>query len=157
MNKQRIALFITTVAGIGYVPVAPGTFGSIAALAAGWLLLAQSGWPAWTLAVAAILLTPIASWACGVVESNLGIEDPGFIVIDEVVGQWLALALVRPDRPLDWLVGLALFRLFDIWKPGPIRNLEKIPNGWGVVADDFAAGACAMMTFAVIRALEGGF
>ena len=157
MSRQRFALLVGTVAGIGYAPVAPGTFGSLAGLGFAWVLLSQTGWPAWTLAVAAILLTPIASWACGVVERDLGIEDPGFIVIDEFVGQWLALALVRPDQPLDWFIGLALFRLFDVWKPGPIRSLEEIPNGWGVVADDLAAGGCAMMTFAAIRALDGGF
>lgn len=157
MSRQRFALLVGTVAGIGYAPVAPGTFGSLAGLGFAWVLLSQTGWPACTLAVAAILLTPIASWACGVVERDLGIEDPGFIVIDEFVGQWLALALVRPDQPLDWFIGLALFRLFDVWKPGPIRSLEEIPNGWGVVADDLAAGGCAMMTFAAIRALDGGF
>jgi phosphatidylglycerophosphatase A len=157
MSRQRLALFVATVAGVGYVPVAPGTFGSLAGLGAAWLLLSQTGWPAWSLAIGALLLTPIASWACGVVEKDLGVEDPGLIVIDEVVGQWLALALIRPERPLDWFIGLTLFRVFDVWKPGPIRSLEKIPNGWGVVADDFAAGACAMMTFAVIRALDGGF
>lgn len=157
MTKRRLALLLTTVAGVGYAPVAPGTFGSLAGLALAWPVLHFTGWPVWTLAVAAVLLTPIASLACGVVERDLGSEDPGFIVIDEVIGQWLTLAAIRPDRPWDWFVALALFRLFDVLKPWPIRRLEKIPNGWGVVADDFAAGACGMMTVAVIRVFDGGF
>jgi phosphatidylglycerophosphatase A len=157
MTKRRLALLFTTLFGVGYAPVAPGTFGSIAGLAMAWVLLWQTGWPAWSLAVAAVLLTPIAALACGVIERELGAEDPGFIVIDEVVGQWLALAAIRPERPLDWLGALALFRVFDVLKPWPIRRLEKLPNGWGVVADDFAAGGCAMMTIALVRAFEGAF
>ena len=157
MTKRRLALLFTTVFGVGYAPVAPGTFGSVAGLGMAWILLQQTGWPAWSLAVLAVLLTPIASLACGVVEREIGSEDPGFIVIDEVVGQWLTLAAIRPERPLDWLGALALFRIFDVLKPWPIRRLEKIPNGWGVVADDLAAGACGMMTIAAIRAFEGAF
>ncbi len=157
MTKRRLALLFTTVFGVGYAPVAPGTFGSIAGLAMAWVLLDQTGWSPWSLAVAAVVLTPIASLACGVVERELKVEDPGIIVIDEVVGQWLTLAAIRPERPLDWLGALALFRVFDVLKPWPIRRLEKIPNGWGVVADDFAAGACGMMTIVMIRAFEGAF
>lgn len=157
MTKRRLALLFTTVFGVGYAPVAPGTFGSIAGMALAWVVLQQTAWPAWSLAVAAVALTPLAALACGVVEREIGAEDPGFIVIDEVVGQWLTLAAIRPERPLDWLGALALFRVFDVLKPWPIRRLEKIPNGWGVVADDFAAGACGMMTIAMIRAFEGAF
>ena len=71
MTKRRLALLFTTVFGVGHAPVAPGTFGSIAGLAMAWVLLQQTGWPAWSLAVAAVLLTPIASLACGVVERDL--------------------------------------------------------------------------------------
>lgn len=157
MTKRRLALLFTTVFGVGYAPVAPGTFGSIAGMALAWVVLQQTAWPAWSLAGAAVVLTPLASLACGVVEREIGVEDPGFIVIDEVVGQWLTLAAIRPERPWDWLGALALFRVIDVLKPWPIRRLEKIPNGWGVVADDFAAGACGMMTIAIIRAVEGAF
>ncbi len=157
MIKRRLALLLATVFGVGYAPIAPGTFGSIAGLGIAWVLLQQTGWPVWSLAVAAGLLTPIASLACGVVERRTGAEDPGFIVIDEVLGQWLTLAAIRPEESLDWLGAFALFRVFDVLKPWPIRRLEKIPNGWGVVADDLAAGACGMMTIAVIRAFEGAF
>jgi phosphatidylglycerophosphatase A len=157
MIKRRLALLFTTVFGVGYVPVAPGTFGSIAGLAMAWVLLEQTGWSPWSLGVAAVVLTPIASLACGALEREFSIEDPGFMVIDEVVGQWLTLAAIRPERPLDWLGALALFRIFDILKPWPIRLLEKLPHGWGVVADDFAAGACGMMTIALIRVADGSF
>jgi phosphatidylglycerophosphatase A len=157
MTKRRLALLFTTVFGVGYAPVAPGTVGSMAGLAAAWILLQQTGWSAWTLAIAAVVLTPIASLACGVIERDIGSEDPQFIVIDEVIGQWLTLAAIRPERPLDWLGALVLFRILDVLKPGPIRRLEKLPNGWGVVADDFAAGACGMMTFALVRVFDGTF
>ena len=74
--------------------------------------------------------------------------------MDEAVGVWLALGAVRVDRLLDWLLAIALFRLFDIAKPWPIRRLEQLPGGWGVVADDAAAGLCAMMSLGLIRWLQ---
>ena len=73
--------------------------------------------------------------------------------MDEVVGQWLALALIDPSRWADWVAAVTLFRIFDIVKPPPLRRLEKLPNGWGVVADDAAAGLYAMMAFALFSSL----
>jgi phosphatidylglycerophosphatase A len=94
-------------------------------------------------AVAACLVTLIGIPAAGIVARESGREDPGFVVVDEVAGQWIALIGVRPD----WahaLLALALFRLFDIWKPWPVRRLEQLPGGWGIMLDDVAAGALAL-------------
>jgi phosphatidylglycerophosphatase A len=78
------------------------------------------------------------------VAREAGREDPGFVVIDEVAGQWIALIAVRPD----WrhaVFALLLFRLFDIWKPWPIRKLEALPGGMGIMLDDVAAGVLALV------------
>jgi phosphatidylglycerophosphatase A len=78
------------------------------------------------------------------VAREAGREDPGFVVVDEVAGQWIALIALRPD----WrhaLLGLLLFRLFDIWKPWPVRRLEELPEGTGIMLDDVAAGVLALV------------
>ncbi len=155
MSSRRLALALATWAGVGYSPVAPGTVGSIAAAFVAWLALDATSWPSWSLAVLAMALLGPAVWSAHVAEQTSGREDPGFIVVDEVVGQWLALALIDPARWSDWIAAVALFRVFDIVKPPPLRRLEKLPNGWGVIADDAAAGLYAMMTFALVRSLAG--
>ena len=84
-------------------------------------------------------LTAIGIPAATLVAHESGREDPGHVVIDEVAGQRLTLAVCRPDWP-HALLALALFRLFDITKPWPIRKLEALPGGWGIMLDDLAAG-----------------
>jgi phosphatidylglycerophosphatase A len=94
-------------------------------------------------AVAACVVTAVGIPAAGIVARESGREDPGFVVVDEVAGQWIALIGVRAD----WqhaLLALALFRLFDIWKPWPVRLLERLPGGWGIMLDDVAAGVLAL-------------
>jgi phosphatidylglycerophosphatase A len=94
-------------------------------------------------AVAALAATAIGIPAATIVARESGREDPGFVVVDEVAGQWIALIGVRAD----WahaLLALALFRLFDIWKPWPVRLLERLPEGTGIMLDDVAAGALAL-------------
>ncbi len=157
MNNRRLALALASWAGAGYFPVAPGTVGSIAAAVVAWALLSVTGWPAWTLAGLAVALCPAAAWASRIAEESCGREDPGFIVVDEVVGQWLSLALIDPSNWKHWVAAVALFRVFDITKPPPLRRLEKLPRGWGVVADDAAAGLYAMMTFALANSLAAPF
>ena len=81
-------------------------------------------------------------WAAGVMETATGSHDPSEIVIDEVAGMWIALIGI----PITWpgmVAAFLLFRLFDIWKPGPIDRLQNLPGGWGVMMDDVAAGALA--------------
>ncbi len=137
--------------GCGCFPVAPGSAGSAGALLTAWLLVTASGIPAWIFAPAALLSIPPAIWAANKVEESLGVGDPQIVVIDEVVGQWLALAPVAASNWRHWLCALLLFRLFDIAKPFGIRRLEKIGGGRGVVADDVAAGVCAMIGMLAIR------
>jgi phosphatidylglycerophosphatase A len=94
-------------------------------------------------ALAAVAATLIGIPAATIVARESGREDPGFVVIDEVAGQWIALIAVRPD----WrhaVLALVLFRLFDIWKPWPIRRLEQLPEGTGIMLDDVAAGILAL-------------
>jgi phosphatidylglycerophosphatase A len=106
---------------------------------------------AWGTAIAVAIATAAGIPAATIVAREAGRKDPGFVVIDEVAGQWLALIAMRPD----WrhaVLALALFRLFDIWKPWPIRRLEKLPEGTGIVADDLAAGVFAWVVgFALAR------
>jgi phosphatidylglycerophosphatase A len=151
MSKSRLALWLATWGGVGHFPLAPGTAGAVAAVAIGWALVRYAGMPPWAfLPLAAALFAP-AAWSATESERSAKAHDPGFVVVDEVVGQWIALAPVRADRWEEWLMALVLFRLFDITKPPPIRALERLPAGWGVVADDAAAGLCAMMVLGAYR------
>jgi phosphatidylglycerophosphatase A len=111
----------------------------------------------WSFALLAAALFCPAVWAAGLAERITGRRDPGWVVIDEVLGLWLTLPAVRAERPLDWVLAVALFRIFDIAKPWPLRRLEKLPGGLGVVADDVGAGLCAMMSLGLIRWLEIGY
>jgi len=79
-------------------------------------------------------------WASREVAEAIGAEDPGIVVIDEVVGQWITCAGLTAFNGPGWLGAFLLFRLFDIWKPAPVRQLEKLPGGIGIVADDVMAG-----------------
>ncbi len=126
----------------------PGTWGSVAALLlwAAYARLAHPATHALLLALAiGIALTLVAGIpAATIVERESGHHDPGFVVIDEVAGQWVALLA----SPVDWrhgLIALVLFRLFDIVKPFPVRRLERLPAGWGIVFDDVAAGLYALV------------
>lgn len=132
-----------TLLGAGLAPVAPGTFGSAAALLVPLLLPAEAyPWVLPALLVAALLVgAPLAQRF----EAAAGAEDPQSFVLDEAAGLWLAC--LRPDKP-GWAVLVLcflLFRLFDIWKPWPARQLEALPGGRGVMADDLAAGAYALL------------
>ena len=145
MPGRRLALAVATGAGSGYAPVAPGTFGS----AVGVLIyLPLSGLGAALFAVTAMGLLFLGIWAADEAERVFTRKDDGRIVIDEVVGQLVSLAplvaLAAPDRvrsPLLLVTGFVAFRVFDIWKPGPVRWAERhFQGGAGVVMDDVVAG-----------------
>lgn len=138
---KRLALAIATVGGCGYFPWGPGTVGSLAAIAiaAALHIYAHAGRPA--LATLTILMLAPAIWSAGVTERALQQKDPGVVVIDEVLGQWVTLLGASALSWKSFLAALLLFRLFDIWKPWPVRKLETLPGGAGIVADDIAAGA----------------
>ena len=209
-KKPRLALAIATACGVGYLPKAPGTFGSLVGVAtvfltSGFFLQPASVRALFSLhpdyetvlrnelfplpgsdvhnAVLAlpiffalglfVVLGAIGVWSASQAASYAGIEDPQFVVIDEVAGQHLALllplipiALPHLSAHMDistftiffalslvnWkylLLGFILFRVFDIWKPWPIRGLEKLPGGWGIMADDWMAGIYAAILLRV--------
>jgi phosphatidylglycerophosphatase A len=146
-KKTRWAWALATFFGVGRMKPGPGTYASVAALLL-WLGAAHLFHPdrhslALATAVAALLITLIGIPASTIVARESGREDPGFVVVDEVAGQWIALIAVRPDWQHAALA-LLLFRLFDIWKPWPIRKLEKLPEGTGIMLDDVAAGLLAL-------------
>lgn len=144
-GADRWKLVIVTFCGAGCSPVAPGTVGSLAAVGVAGLLHAF-GWssPFLLLGLAlgvAVLNVALGSW----IERFYGGKDPGSVVIDEVVGQWIALSV--PLRLTDpWIaypLAFVLFRLFDILKLAGAKRLEKFPRGWGVLLDDVLAGIYA--------------
>lgn len=165
----------------GLAPFAPGTAGSIAAIVIAWLLNRCLGLPPLAIAGLGVLLAVPGIWAAGVTAKALGKKDPQIVVVDEVVGQWVTLAgatsltwssatslngstLSWPAAVTlgstaagalnwkTWLLALALFRVFDVWKPPPVRQLERLAGGLGIVADDAMAGVyAAVILFAAGR------
>ena len=125
--------------------MAPGTAGSLCALAIAWLLPLPALHPQLSFALLAFLLTGPAIWAADVTSRASGLRDPQIVVVDEVVGQWLTLAGATALNWKSWLGALVLFRLFDVWKPAPVRQLEHLPGGLGIVADDAMAGLYAAL------------
>lgn len=145
IQKTRWAWAIGTFFGAGLMRPGPGTYGSVAGLLL-WYTAAHAFHPAhlalWT-AAAAIAATAIGIPAATIVARESGREDPGHVVIDEVAGQLFALIAI----PADWkhaALALLLFRLFDITKPPPVRQLERLHGGTGIMLDDVAAGLIAL-------------
>ena len=143
-SKPLVGLAVATVFGVGYAPIAPGTFGSAAGLLLWWLLPASA-----TAQAAAIVVIFVAgSWGGNVAERHFGRTDPGQVVIDEVMGMLITLFL----NPVGWigaLAGFLLFRVFDVIKPYPANRLERLHGGIGVMADD---GMAAVYANLVLRA-----
>ena len=150
-RKPRLALAIATSLGLGYLPKAPGTWGSLAGILIYALTLSYSPSPAASRTLALTAALGLALAATGVWAADRGAnfaarKDPQFVVIDEVSGQHLTYALAL--APLNWkylLLGFILFRAFDIWKPFPARQAESLPGGLGIMADDWAAGLYAAL------------
>ena len=139
------ARLIATWFGLGYAPIAPGTAGSLGAIAIAWLLHEYANFTPFSFWVMGVLLAAPGMWAAGVVAKELGSKDPQIVVVDEVIGQWITLAGASHLNWKSWLAAFALFRLFDIWKPAPVRQLERLPTGVGIVADDAMAGVYAAL------------
>jgi len=145
----KFAILLATWFGCGYSPFAPGTAGSLAALAIAILLHEFAGASGWHfLVMAAVLFLP-AVWAAGVTADVKKLKDPQIVVVDEVIGQWIALAGARPLNWKSYLIALFLFRLFDVWKPPPARQFEALPGGLGINADDVMAGIYAALVLFV--------
>lgn len=134
--SRRLALLLSTAFYVGYFPIAPGTAGSAAGLVVYWVLR-QAGSPAFE--VAAIVALFVAGvWSGTEAERHFETEDPGPVVLDEVVGILITLAFL----PMSWsvaLLGFVVFRVFDVVKPYPSSRFERLPGGLGVMADDAMA------------------
>jgi phosphatidylglycerophosphatase A len=153
-RKTFWAWTVATFFGAGFGKPGPGTWGSAAAVVL-WTAAAFLFHPAPTLLLGLTIAGIVLATALGVPAATIaaresGRKDPGFVVIDEVAGQWItlcALPLTRINTGHGLtghiLVAFLLFRIFDVWKPFPIRKLEKLPEGWGIVFDDLAAGLYA--------------
>jgi phosphatidylglycerophosphatase A len=141
------AAFVAFGAGSGLSPRAPGTAGTLAAFPLHWLLASLLPAPAHLLAIAGLFVLGV--WACAAASRDLGVEDPGGIVIDEVVAFLLVLWAV-PATWWAWLAGFALFRLFDIVKPPPIGWFDRnLKGGFGVMFDDLLAAVATLIVFAI--------
>ena len=145
-----VALALATSLGVGYVPFAPGTFGSLAGLLLWWLLP-----PSLTIQLTVIVgLFVLGSWSAGVAERHFASTDPGPVVVDEVMGMLITLFL----NPSGWVsvsLGFLLFRAFDVVKPYPANRFENLHGGVGVMADDAMAAVYANIALRAILALGG--
>jgi phosphatidylglycerophosphatase A len=144
---QRLGLFIATCGYLGYVPVAPGTFGSAAGLAL-FAAVRSTGSVTVELAVIALVFV-VGLWAGTVAEHHFGGIDPGPVVLDEVFGMLITLALL-PVNLTGAVVGFLVFRVLDVVKPWPSAQFERLPGGLGVMADD---GMAAIYGNLVMRGL----
>ena len=143
-SRPLVGLAVATVFGLGYAPIAPGTFGSAAGLLLWWLLPAS----AVVQGAAIVAIFAAGSWGGNIAERHFGRTDPGQVVIDEVMGMLITLFL----NPVGWfgaLAGFILFRIFDVIKPYPANRLEQLHGGIGVMADDAMAAVYANL---VLRA-----
>jgi phosphatidylglycerophosphatase A len=169
--SDYIALGIAT-CGVGYIPVAPGTWGSgvgvivylflqelsartfISAQAHGWDVPPLESFRTSFILVFLIFLTIVGIKSSSRIEPLLGRKDPGIVVIDEVVGQLITFLFI-PFNSGFWtiMVGFLVFRVFDIWKPYPIRRLEALESGLGIMADDVLAGAYAATFMSILTSI----
>ena len=133
--------------GSGLARHAPGTFGTLLAIP---FYLVLAALPPWLYALTVVAAFALGCWVCDLVCRELGVHDHGGIVFDEFVGYWITMFLLPPT--LGWvLAGFVAFRVFDIWKPWPIRWFDRnVRGGFGVMFDDVVAGgfACAVLHFA---------
>lgn len=144
---SRFWQVLATLGPIGYLPIAPGTWGSAVAAVLWWFIGTSSS--VYFQIALIILLIPFAIWSADKAEKNLG-HDAKPIVIDEVAGQWITL-LFAPKLLHFYIVGFFLFRAFDVLKPFPVHQSQRLPGGFGIVIDDVLAGLYAGVTLLIIR------
>jgi phosphatidylglycerophosphatase A len=141
---RALARFVATLGPVGFLPIAPATWGSAVVALIGWFL------PVPPLPITLVLLaigTVIAIWVCGEAEKDLG-HDAKPIVADEVIGQSIAL-LFMPHTILAFFAAFVVFRVLDVWKPLGAREVQNLPGGYGVVADDVIAGAVSLVVLQI--------
>lgn len=152
--KTAWAWVTATFFGIGFLPGGPGTWASLATVAI-WYFAAQAVQPSrvhlldLTFIAYGIVLA-VGIFAASIVEQESGTQDPGYVVIDEVAGQLMALMLL-PAEARYVLLAFALFRFFDILKPPPVRQLERLHGGLGIMVDDVAAGVYALLVGLIVH------
>ena len=140
-KSYPLSVWIATVGGLGFFSFMPGTLGSAAACAVSWFFPI----PWWAI----LAVTAVGVWASGAAARFLGKEDPGCVIIDEVVGMWLSLLFL----PRSFILGgFLLFRALDILKPFPIDRFERLPGGWGIMADDIVGGLMANFLLQALNA-----
>lgn len=160
MSRSLIPLWhparmITSWFGTGHLPYAPGTWGSLAALPFAWVIAYAFG-PTGLL-IASLIALGVGIWATHIVLRSSASKDPSHIVIDEVVGQWIALLPAAPGEPWPWIAAFLAFRLFDIVKPWPASHFDrKVAGATGVVMDDVFAGLyAAILIYAAVLLIPG--
>lgn len=142
-SVDRLAKAIATALGAGYVPIAPGTAGTAVTIPLAWVCRSL---PLWQYGVVCVAITAIAIWAADRADRAWGTHDCQKIVVDEVAGYMVTMALVDRAHWIPLLAGFVVFRILDSVKPPPVRLLEdKLPGGWGVVLDDVGAGIQGMV------------
>jgi phosphatidylglycerophosphatase A len=155
MSLRRLGVFIATCAHVGYAPVAPGTWGSAVGLLVYYVVRRQGSVPI-ELGVIAVILV-IGLWSATEAEHHFGGIDPGPVVIDEVIGMLITLAL-HPVNVAGAVAGFFIFRVLDVIKPWPARRLELLPGGFGVVLDDVMAGVYGnLLIWGLVRLLPAWF
>ena len=151
---DRLTRTLLSLFGLGFLPVAPGTWGTAGALLIAWLLPGGQLWP--LCAAGVLVASSVLTVAFGQRAERLaGRKDPGFVVLDEVAGYLVTVAaLAKPA--LGWLIaGFFVFRVLDVLKPWPGRRLEKLPGGVGVLVDDLAMGLYGLGALLLLRHLTG--
>lgn len=155
-QKSLFHIIIASGFGTGFSPYAPGTAGAVLATIV-WLILSffVSSCPLFLITLALVLVfTVLGIWSANVLEPTWG-KDPSRIVVDEMVGVWIALLAVDSGNLYYVLLAFVLFRLFDIFKPLGIRRMERLKGGWGVMMDDILAGVYSLLILLVLKWLIG--
>ena len=152
-TSLSVSQLLATCFGIGFLPLAPGTWASLVAATAWFAVYALLPDAALAIHVVALLaLIPLSWVVSGLAARQIGVEDPSVVVIDEVVGQTITL-LLAPAGIWWFVAGFGLFRAFDILKPPPIRRCERFPGGLGITLDDVAAGIYGGLILWLVHAL----
>jgi phosphatidylglycerophosphatase A len=152
--RRGLAVWIATGGGVGFAPVAPGTLGSLLGIPLAWALgLLPNLWMQLAVLVAiAIVGVPICALA---VRQLGGPHDPGCVVFDEIVGMAATLFLLDATNVVTVVAAFVLFRLFDVLKPTPAREVEALPHGWGIMADDLVAAVYASLSLWLLTWISG--
>ncbi len=147
---DRIKLAIVSSGFLGLSPFAPGTVGTLGGVIIAWLLAGSGNFLLWTLLACVVLYAigrPLGEWA----EKRAGKKDPGFYVLDEVIGYLVTMLWFDGPSLLALTVGFFVFRFFDIVKPPPARQIERMGGGDGILLDDVIAGIYGLIVMVVIR------